>query len=331
MNQLTNLPKGSFNSEADLFLSQYKPRMIEGNQLGNKNTYEQYQRGLTKLMEFMVAHKIKSIDQMRLPQLNQLQEDLLRTTPTGHNKPYSPKTVQTYLGVVKEFFYYLQNRGVLKANDFASFKIITIDQRDAKTITLTESELNRVMSHVMALPDTSSRILDKIIFLLLANTGLREEELCDIQVCDLVKQGDNLILDIREGKGMRKRFITLSPDVTKKLIYLRSILELSLNMTLEKNDYLIQSLAHNTKGKNQKPINRTAIFDRVKKISGEVDIKFSAHSLRRTLATVLYSRSVPIEAIQRMMGHESPKTTQGYIDLHIDKVVSARFATSMVG
>lgn len=311
-----------FNSEADLFLSRYIPRDVEGKKLGNKNTYDQYKRGLTKLIEFMLASGIGNINEMTLPVLDRLQDDLLRQ--------YSAKTTQGYLGVVKEFFYFLQNRGLLKSNDFVSFKIITVDKRDQKKPTLTESEIARVMSHVMTLPDTPLIIIDKLIMLIMVNTGVREEELCKIQVKDIVKQDKNLVIHVH-GKGMRKRFVVLSPEVSAKLIDLRFKLENAIMAPLVGDDYLIQSMAKNTRTKNLQPIHRTSICTRISDISNEVGVYFTAHALRRTLATLLYKRSTPIEVIQRILGHESATTTQGYIDLEIDKQVGLKYAISMVG
>lgn len=319
---MSTLIKIDFTSEASLFLSQYKPREIEGAAIGNKNTYDQYQRGLTRLMEFMLAHGINNIDDVKLPQLMTLQDDLL-----GH---YKPKTVQTYLGVVKEFFYYLQNRGVLRSNDFSSFKIVTVDKRKQSKVTLTESQAYTAMAHVMALSDSPLLIIDKIIMLIFLNTGVREEELSKIKIKDIVYQGKNLVLHIH-GKGMRNRFVVLSPEVSVKLMDLRFKLENALMSPLENDDYLIQAMAKNTKGKNVKPIHRTSIITRVTNISSDIGIKFTPHALRRTFATLLYKRGTPIESIQRILGHENVTTTQGYIDMEVDKDVGVKHATSLVG
>lgn len=320
MNALTKL---DFNSHADLFLNMYKPREVEGVKLGNKNTYEQYRRGLTRLMEFMLAHGIASVSDIKLPQLTTLQDDLLRT-------PYSPKTVQVYLGVIKEFFYFLQNKGVIKANDFVSFRIVTVDKRDQKTPTLTESQAYTVMSHIMALPDSPLILIDKIILLIMLNSGVREEEITLVKIKDIVYQGKNLVINIH-GKGMRKRFVVLSPEVSVKLMSLRSKLENAIMAPLCDDDYLIQSMATNFKGKNVNPMHRISVSNRIRKVSDSVGIYFTVHGLRRTFATILYKRKVPIEAIQRILGHESSVTTQGYIDTEIDKEVGVLHATSLVG
>jgi site-specific recombinase XerD len=321
MNDLT-IKIDDRQSEAYLFLSQFKPREIEGKKLGNINTFRQYSRGISILVEFMVAHDIKSINEINLKSLIQLQDDLLAA--------YSPKTVQVYLGVIKEFFYYLQNKGLLSTNDFANLRIIAIDKREAKTPCLTESEAARVMSHVMALPDTPNKIIDKLMMLIFLNTGVREEEITLIKIGDMKLSNKHLTILIN-GKGMRKRHVVLSPEVTSAVISLRNKLENSLMAPLGDNDYLLQSMANNTKGKNLKPISRVAVSQRVQKISQDLDLYFTCHALRRTFATILYKRNTPIEVIQRIMGHESATTTQGYINMEVDKEVGKKYATSMVG
>ena len=320
---MTNIKKLNFSSEADLFLSGHAPREIEGKKLGNKNTYEQYRRGLSRLMEFMIANNISDINAINLEALVKLQDDMLHG--------YKAKTVQTYMGVVKEFFYFLQNRGVLKSNEFSSLRTVGIDRRSQDTRTLNESEVTKVMAYTMAMDNSPNRLNDKIIMLLLVNTGLREEELTNLKVGDFVLQDGHLVMHIRIGKGMRRRFITLSKPVSMKLIELRNMLENALMMPLGDDDYLIQSLSNNYKGMNKKPINRSSIFDRLKRIASNVEIDFSAHALRRTLATLMYKRGTPIEVIQRMLGHENVTTTQAYIDLEVDKDVSKQYSTSLVG
>ncbi|WP_255220255.1 tyrosine-type recombinase/integrase [Actinomadura chibensis] len=38
------------------------------------------------------------------------------------------------------------------------------------------------------------------------------------------------------------------------------------------------------------------------------------HVLRHTVATLLDEEDVPVQEIQRLLGHADPRTTQGYID-----------------
>ncbi len=270
---------------------------------------------------WLVASGVRDIKSVKLPELSLFQDDLLQT--------YKPKTVQVYLAIVKEFFTFLNNRGVLSSNEFASLKIVSIDKRDSSAITLSELELKKVLKYIHGLDNSPSNVLNKIIMLVLTNSGLRETELCKLKIKDVVNQGENLVMQV-SGKGMRKRFVVLSPVVSKQLLRLRSLLENGLMKPLSSDDYLIQSMANNRPAKNPDPMDRSNVIRRITNISVASRVKFTPHSLRRSFATNLYKNNVPIEAIQRILGHESVTTTQSYIHMDADKDVGVRYATCYI-
>jgi site-specific recombinase XerD len=308
-----------FTNEAALFLSRYKPRTVNGNTTGNKNTFEAYKRALNRFYVWIIGSGIQNINEIKLPELSLFQDDLLHS--------YSPKTTQVYCSIIKEFFTFLNNRGVLKSNEFATLKIITIDKRDSSAITLNESELKKVLKYVRNLDNSPSNIVNKMIVLILANSGLRESELCQLKIGDVVLQGKNLVLQV-QGKGMRKRFVVLSPQVSQEIIKLRNTLENSLMSALGDSDYLIQSMSNSSKRRNADPIDRSNIIRRINNIGEDCGVKFTPHSLRRTFATTLYKNDTPIEAIQRILGHESVTTTQSYIHMDVDKEVGIKYSTN---
>ena len=56
------------------------------------------------------------------------------------------------------------------------------------------------------------------------------------------------------------------------------------------------------------------IFKRVAKRC-ELEEKVTPHVLRHTLATLLLNQGAPIAAVQSILGHASPTTTQLYVNL----------------
>jgi len=47
----------------------------------------------------------------------------------------------------------------------------------------------------------------------------------------------------------------------------------------------------------------------------ELQAKVSPHKMRHTLATVLLNQGAPLVAVQSILGHEKPETTQLYASL----------------
>jgi integrase/recombinase XerD len=308
-----------FTSEAEVFLNLYKPRLVSGTPIGNKNTFNVYKRALTRFYVWFIASGMTDIKLIKLPELSLFQDALLAE--------YKPKTVQVYCSVIKEFFNFLFNRAKIANNEFANLKIVAVDKRDSSAVTLTETELKKVMKHIRSLDNSPTNIVNKIILLVLANSGLRESELCKLKLGDLVLQGDNLVLSV-SGKGFRKRFVVLSPKVSGEIIKLQSLIENALMVKLTKSDYLVQAVSNNRESKNVKPMDRSNIIRRINLISNECKIAFTPHSLRRTLATNLHLHGVPIEAIQRILGHENITTTQSYISMNIDKETGIQHAVN---
>jgi len=69
--------------------------------------------------------------------------------------------------------------------------------------TLTEAEVTMLIA-------SSKNIREKAIISLLAYSGIRNKELCELRVCD-VNLGDNM-LRVLEGKGKKDRLINISGD-----------------------------------------------------------------------------------------------------------------------
>ena len=319
MNQITTKIDQLYLSEAAIFLSRYQPREIKSNKLGNKNTYSTYKRAIHQFYSWLVGSGISDISKVKLQQLNMYQEDLLTS--------YKPKTTQVYLSVLSEFYAFMFNRKAISNNEFANLKIISIDKRENKGITLTETELTKLLKYVRSLDNSPSNTVNKLIMVILANTGVRESELCNIKIGDMVYQKDNLVINIK-GKGMRKRFVVLSDKISHEVIQLKELLENAVFRPLNNDDYLIQAISNNKPKKMYNPLDRSNINRRLTNISKAVKIDFTPHSLRRSLATNLYKKGTPVEVISRVLGHENITTTQGYIASFIDKEVGVKYATS---
>ena len=70
-------------------------------------------------------------------------------------------------------------------------------------------------------------------------------------------------------------------------------------------------------GKSNKPLSATTLQEIVKNSAEKAGIKkkISFHTLRHCFATHLIEQGVNVKLIQNFMGHNSLKTTSGYISL----------------
>jgi integrase len=75
-------------------------------------------------------------------------------------------------------------------------------------------------------------------------------------------------------------------------------------------------------GNNQEPgesMSAPALFNLVRKYGGYIGIgDLASHDLRRTYAQLGHEAGVPITQISKLLGHNSIKTTQKYLNLDLD-------------
>lgn len=112
------------------------------------------------------------------------------------------------------------------------------------------------------------------------------------------------------GKGQKQRGCVFSEDAKERV----------LKYLATRNDDLEALFMSRQKNR----WSRKAIQDFVKVVAKRADIKkdISPHWLRHTRAMTLLRKDVPLEVIQRLLGHESIATTQVYARMDMDSVQS---------
>jgi len=160
--------------------------------------------------------------------------------------------------------------------------------------TLTEAEVTMLIA-------SSKNIREKAIISLLAYSGIRNKELCELRVCD-VNLGDNM-LRVLEGKGKKDRLINISGDCSRILINYLNYYQ------RRPDDYLFTTLNKNNKygtSDLRKLVN-------VLKNRAKINKRIYPHLLRHSLATNLLKRGANITLIQRQLGHVFIETTMIYL------------------
>jgi site-specific recombinase XerD len=150
----------------------------------------------------------------------------------------------------------------------------------------------------------------KAILFTAYSAGLRVSEVCNLKITD-IDSGRMQIL-VERAKGKKDRYVGLSPillDILRE--YLRSCQP-------RPQIYLFES---------QQPGNpylvRTAqqVFYNAKNIAGiKKDVGF--HSLRHSFATHLLEKGVDIKFIKDILGHFNIKTTERYLHMKKETLVS---------
>lgn len=202
------------------------------------------------------------------------------------------KTLDNTRRFLSTFFQWLEDEEYISKNPLK--KIKKIRQKEEVKKAFRYEELERIKLNC-------SNKLEIALIEFLISTGVRANELVNIKLED-INFNENEITVL--GKGNKERIVYLNSSAKIRVLdYLES--------KKIKSKYLFS--------KSYKPYdNLTA--DHVRRIIKEIGIKSGVenvhpHRFRRTSATIAHKRGMPIEEIQRMLGHSSLTTTQIYVSV----------------
>jgi site-specific recombinase XerC len=141
---------------------------------------------------------------------------------------------------------------------------------------------------------------------LAARAGLRRAEIAGLTFADLLTDpGGGYALRVR-GKGGRTRMVPIPLDLAHRLLDLR-------------RDHVFPG---RHPGEHVSPTWVGAVLSRL------LGPGASAHSLRHRYATRIYDSTHDLLAVQQLLGHSSPTTTQVYVRRTMDDLRSAARAAS---
>lgn len=129
-------------------------------------------------------------------------------------------------------------------------------------------------------------------------TGARVSEFVSLKVEDLFF--DELMILIEKGKGGKSRYVPILPELAQ---------EIKTHLGSRTTGYIFESNRH-TKFTSRR------IQQIVKEIAERAGItkKVHPHLLRHTVATFLLEKGMPLEQIQKFLGHSKIETTQIYAE-----------------
>ncbi|HBE02520.1 MAG: hypothetical protein A2096_10080 [Spirochaetes bacterium GWF1_41_5] len=269
-------------------------------------TIESYKEELKVFQNFCRETNIEYIDDIDKNILNAYKERLYRKKHS-RGAYYDVNIQLALLQRLKLFFDFLVREEYIKINPCIHLTFPKERKKISRNI-FTRNEIDDFFSVI----DTENiyGFIDRTIFELMYATGIRTGELINLRLKDTNLE-DSLIT-VREGKGYKDRVCFLT-------IIAKRYLEIYINQV--RNDYM-----KNCKTKTDlvfptqqsgKLLQKTQLSERVRRWKYIADIKapVTCYAFRRSFATHLLQEGVNIRYIQRLMGHESIRTTLRYIHI----------------
>ena len=292
----------------------------ENTQLATVNIEEMFTNTLGKETKRAYVQAIKEFFDKDL--CNITIEDMQAVTPEMANKyamnllnnGLKRTSINRKLSALHSFYKFLCRRsvGIMTYNPFDSdegcIRFKNAQKNYIAKRALVTDEV-KTMFDLAKMDNSIIGVRDLLVLELLATTGMRRAEICEIKIGDIqLTQGVYAINIV--GKGNKERIIVASNEVMgiiNKYINMRGI------TMKDKDEYLLVSHANRKSGSGK--VSTNMIYRIVKHYAELADIDpdtISPHTLRHTFATQCIGMGTPIQDVQQLMGHASINTTELY-------------------
>ena len=232
----------------------------------------------------------KMLDTVNLS-INEITTETLRNYLSNYknNSTAGMVTIDNIRRTLSSFFAWLENEDYIEKSPVR--RIYKVKATKKVKETFTDENLEK-------LRDTCSNVRDLAILELLISTGMRVGELTKLNISDMNFQERSCIV---LGKGNSEREVYFS---AKSKMYIKKYLE----TRTDDNEALFVSLI---KLYNRLGISGVEIL--IRNLGKEANInKVHPHKFRRTMATMTIDKGMPIEQVQKLLGHIKIDTTMEY-------------------
>lgn len=256
--------------------------IVEGK---SKSTARQYRYSLKKLFEFCGNKTYDSISQ----------RDILAWLASLKVNGCAPATVRNQRSNVSSFFKWMTDNGYIDKNPCSAVRPIKVPQEERRAFS--SEELDTIRS-------ACENLYERAFVELLYASGLRIKEVAQLKLEDV--DFNDLVIHVKNGKGAKDRTTFLNPVARK---YVKA--------------YLIEN-RHNSEfvftSKYGTRYTEGGMRKTTRKLTAKCGFLIHTHRFRRTLASDLALKGMPIQEIQKLLGHSNIETTKGYIDVKASKV-----------
>lgn len=208
------------------------------------------------------------------------------------SKKYSNTSLNNVISALK--FYYRQ---VLKRRLF--FDIKRPKKEKFLPVILSKVEIIKIIN-------STKNLKHKLLLSLLYGSGLRVSEVVRLKISDINISSKSVL--VKAGKGQKDRYTLLSQNSIELLeVYLQKKSPCQGGFRGLNKDYLFTGIKNHLSQRSAQKIFSQAL------LAASVQKKATCHSLRHSFATHLLESGVDVRYIQKLLGHNSIKTTEIYL------------------
>ncbi|MGG1190017.1 tyrosine-type recombinase/integrase [Solibacillus isronensis] len=202
---------------------------------------------------------------------------------------YKTSTICSYLIALKTFFKFCLEENYLNKNPA---KEIPYPKREDKMPAYLSNGQMALFRKLV-----KGNVMERALIEVLFATGVRRGELMAMKKKDINWEEKSIF--ISDGKGKKERIVPFSRNCA---VYLSAYLE----SRIDDLPYVFVN------SRLKRPLYGQIINTRFQYYSSQLGFRVTPHMLRHTFATHLVKMGMPYEMVQKLLGHDNPKTTQIY-------------------
>lgn len=231
------------------------------------------------------------------------------------------RTINNNIATLKVFFQYLVSEEFIDEQANPMRRIRNLKEEKTVIVTFNDDEVSRIINDLKE--ETYSNVRDKLILIMLFDTGIRVSELCNIKNDDIARR--HILI---HGKGSKQRLVYISNIMRK---YMRKYEALKqerfikrLEDEIEDCYFLDQSAVRLSRSRINKILKEHCNNAGVRK-----EVRCSPHDCRHYFAQKQLRNGIDIYSLSRLMGHFDTQITSKYLRgleqediLHIGRLYS---------
>lgn len=234
----------------------------------------------------------------------------------------SPAKRNQHLSALRGFFDRLVNRHVVFINPAASVSGVKETVIEGKTPEITVEQARELIASVKTIHKPRSKkakpkefmtvvdLRDRAILSTLRFTACRAGAIAKLRVQDFQHDGEQYVLRFQEKRG-KSREIPVRLELQRDILVYLDAAGIGGDA---KDRPLFRSTVRKTKQLTGNGLTSKAICELVKRRlkAAKLPQRLSPHSFRVSAVTDLLTQGVPLEDVQYLAGHSSPRTTRLY-------------------
>lgn len=215
------------------------------------------------------------------------------------------RTINNNIATLKVFFQFLVNDEFIDEQDNPMRRIKNLKEEKKVIVTFNDDEVSRIINDIKE--ETYSNIRDKLILIMLFDTGIRVSELCNIKNRDVARR--HILI---HGKGSKQRLVYISNIMRN---YMRRYEALRAERFRKKEQDEIEEyyfLDQSAVKLSRSRINKI-LKEHCNNAGVRIEVRCSPHDCRHYFAQKQLRNGIDIYSLSRLMGHFDTQITSKYL------------------